>query len=609
MKRGITIIFLMLLFCSIVSASFFDITGSSVLESQEKSIYSILKGKINSITGFITRQPRSICGDNECDLKERIRYRYYGTCTADCGPEEINTEQPTPVFEQPTQVLEKPNPLRGTCGDGLCSYFERIKYSLLGICPEDCASNFPDKRNTCTEDADCFKADYPVCVSGYCYEEDYFSCEGRSGYVDENCPVELPICVNDICERCYDTDNEDEEVYGSVAGYTELMGHFDAYDKCSYGIGSYFGSHLVEYGCYSTTQIYDSTDYTGNDYCVFGQYNVDESCTVDGDCATGEICYEGYCTNAYKDFLDWVDTQGYDQDFINMYRDGIENQEDWAEEWWLFYLLQKDEPQLNKRLKQFKEGELEVVLHFVKEPNADFNYPEWTEDDVAEFQGHINNVFGMDDGYITVTKNVTEIEYEDMFDCVGCSYTDTSSYYNNIFSFYEPDGTETSEVVEFSTIRQFSGMGQSYFTQGEEYSVENDYGHFVCSTDKLNFYIFLTIIDSDARMLVLTSGCGGKSECNAMCSYSLYIESDRIIHEIGHVLGFEHPYDSNDNIMLPESMMIQNPHRSTLGIVPLYSPIEYYQMEPFGGYDNLTGVVTEYNANAVYTEYTVVNTN
>ena len=400
----------------------------------------------------------------------------------------------------------------------------------------------------------------------------------------------------------------------------------------------FYGEKMGESTC-------DYVDTSAHNYDFFGDYlcyeNDQELCVLgecrghcqgDFECAENEFCLEslGYCIDTFYGLFTWMQDKGYEPDFIDTYIDGMKDEMGFAYLAWYDILMKLNFNNPNQRMRAFKSEEtMKVNINYIKDPDSILDYPIWDHMAIEDFQNNLNIAYGRDPNnpFFIVTRNIIEEEYEDIFSCELCEITEMAytpsappyiepGYWS--LPYFKPDGTQASTgyVYFVDSIKYFSGPGTTLYTNGEEYFYGDldEYNHPVCKSEDLNIDIYISVLD-ESTVLSPLARPNGQDGCNVVLRDPSYTFDARYFHEIGHTLGITHPYvldytggsDDYTYFLLPESLMIQNPYRNRLGLVSKFSPIEYHSMEPLGGYENFEAVVKDYNANAVYRDYVLLN--
>lgn len=428
--------------------------------------------------------------------------------------------------------------------------------------------------------------------------------------IDYNCPLETPICVNQQCVECINYEDTSSDEYTNwVSYYSSSSGSIATLnDMC--GKGEEVAPIYTDFSCDISP---DSTHYI-KDFCPRSQHcalgECRQRCQGDDGCFSDEVCIQGYCLDDFYDFFEWMQDKGYDQDLIDTYREGGDNQLNWLYSWWNNYLIERTDPNPHKLLEEFRNAEnMYVTVNFIQDINAQLNRDVWNEDDVQLFQDNLNLIYGRDPNspFFIVDMDIIEEDYDNIYSCDGCSIE--LNYLDEPVEIQMEEG-----IVTYDTIIDYTGNGAHYYANGEEYyegqNGLNEYKHHECSTDGADIYFFNTYLNEEGYAVSTGFSCLGMTECNVVCSWVTGVSSDHatIFHEIGHTFGFYHPYDLDNYVMGPDSIMCQTDVISGIGMPHLFSPIEYYLLEPEGGfYNDLTDQVADYNANSVVREYMLIN--
>ena len=584
MKKLIIFTFIfILIFSAFSSASFFEFVTGNVAKERYK---------------FVNIFKQNYCGDGKCNFREK----FLGSCPRDC----INVEATFPCGRDE----DCPNPLP-YCWDGFCQEHNSCNQNL------DCPPNKPfcfqnqcyDAQMECFVDEDCSEDEF--CANNLCepYECDSFG-------FDYDCPLESPFCDEGICKSCLDPDGDDTSEDNAFGIYNEILGKVQSlYDRCA--AAAYFDSGVTEYLCDSPGPFaYFDEECLQGEYCALGACRT--QCQDDGDCQNNEVCLRGYCLNNFYDFFQWMENNNYDEEFIDLYKEGITNHEEWLISWWNRYLIKKKSLNPNNLIKKFREEDhMDLTIYFIVDTDSTEDQPLWSEDVILSFQNRLNYIFGRDpeNPFFFVNTELIEVDLDTIFACDDCSVS--MEYFDETQSIifinsYMPDGDEDLyQEIEYNSIKTYSGPGMAYFISGEDYFNNtlspNEYGHYLCNSQGADIYMMASLLEGDSWIRFSGEGCSGNDECNVFCSGIVSNSSQKLYHELGHTFGFLHPYDEEGQVLIPDSVMCQTDVNGILGMVDLFSPIEYYFIEPENGFENLQEVVDDYNQNAVIREFQLID--
>ena len=510
-----------------------------------------------------------------------------------------------PVRENVDAKPDFAEKFKSKCGDGKCSLREKI----FKNCPEDCSPKL--KKVPCETNTDCPKT-HPYCLNqNYCVE-----CL-KKGQLDPSCPLSEALCLDYKCtSKCIDHDGNN--IYEMNHGYY-IWGnkYITTLDKCTNGPPEPYylesqgllGPDIFELSCDidppNTQMISCQSPFDDSHYCFLGACR--QPCETSEGCSEGQECIAGYCVKEFYDFFEWMREKGYGENFIDMYKEGAQDIE-WAKTWYVDYLSKKDAYDLNNLVYSFKyDDHIYTTIYLIQDTDSVCLREEQLSDsEIAKFQEKLNNIFGRDpeNPFFIVNTEVIYVDYDEIYSCEECG--------NEIleepgdFGFCEFDG-----VKEYFTLE-----GAETYAMGDWAFEWDDYHHFSCKTDGADIFLFNTYtIEEEGRIFRVTHPFqpSAKEECNVLYNMNVFGNnfeghSLSLIHELGHTFGLAHPYyPPTQDIMLPETLMIQNPDRGSLGIVSRLSPIEMYYLEPEGGYEKMDELVEYYNTNAAFQEYTEIN--
>lgn len=412
---------------------------------------------------------------------------------------------------------------------------------------------------------------------------------------DIDCPPDSPIYYQGGCYACLDFDGGvDKSEASTMTYYDPAAGEVvTQYDKCVNGRRL----PLVEYSC---------GDYPDKVYsrraCGRGSVCIAGSCRP--VCRWGRDCIGGYRMEELGGLFTWMEAVGYDQDFIDVYRDSARKQPEWARSWTRDMVLNGN-PFQNDVLNAFREKDhVEVNVRVVRDEGAVLDGRGWYDSDSNALEAKLNSVLGRHD-FFDVERHVESMDYDQIFSCPECGI--------ETVQLPGPAVYPAPYQHEYGSIVKYHGPGLDHLVNG---SGEE------CRDNGYNVYLFISLFDDQNRKIEFDSaGCFGREGCNAFCTYSPPSNSIRLVHELGHTLGFEHPYDADGFIMGPDSLMVQSYPRYYLGLAELFSPLEMYLLEPGSGagdskksalgsgFEDLDSVVAKYNQKAVIRRYFLINEN